>query len=263
MPAVAAVAPRPFVAHSALPWKAEFGSKAFQHRGGHRMILSCPECATRFMVPDAALQPKGRNVKCGKCGYRWFADAPPGAAEPDESYDTIRVTPLDPEELSPIPPRNLPAIAARPSRRSTAAAWGLLVAMLAVLLSVLWLGRAQLVAAMPAVQPVYQTLGVCVGVASPESSFRISGTSQPELDTSRQLVISAEVTRVTGCATYVPDIVVEFLDTNRNVLERARYPIGVGGLEVGRATPFTLKIGKWPDKLVSVNLLFTIPNVKS
>ena len=68
--------------------------------------------------------------------------------------------------------------------------------------------------------------------------------------------------RDNGCATYVPDIVVEFLDTNGEVLERVRYPIGVSALETGEWTPFTLKITQWPDKLVSVNLLFTIPNIQ-
>ncbi len=226
------------------------------------MILSCPECTTRFMVPDDALRPTGRNVKCGKCEHRWFADPPPPIDDSDDAYEPISVTPLDPEEQSPIPPRNLPAVTTRSSMRSTVAAWGLLVAMLTVLGSVLWFGRAQLVAAVPIVQPVYQKIGVCVGIADPETSFRISGNSQPSLAESGELVITREVMRDNSCATYVPDIVVEFLDTNKKVLQRVRYPIGVAELVLGEPTPFALKIADWPDNIADINLLFTIPNVQ-
>lgn len=36
------------------------------------MLISCPNCATNFSVPDKALQPSGRTLKCAKCGHKWF-----------------------------------------------------------------------------------------------------------------------------------------------------------------------------------------------
>lgn len=41
------------------------------------MLVSCPNCATNFSVPDKALQPSGRTVKCAKCGHKWFQSASP------------------------------------------------------------------------------------------------------------------------------------------------------------------------------------------
>lgn len=43
------------------------------------MLISCPNCATNFSVPDKALAPKGRTLKCAKCGHKWF-QAPAGSA---------------------------------------------------------------------------------------------------------------------------------------------------------------------------------------
>jgi predicted Zn finger-like uncharacterized protein len=43
------------------------------------MILTCPSCMKRFLL-DAGLLGQGRRVKCGQCGYVWFAEAPAGAA---------------------------------------------------------------------------------------------------------------------------------------------------------------------------------------
>ena len=166
------------------------------------MILSCPECNARFMAPDEALRPDGRKVKCGKCGHVWFADAPPVADKAsDSAHEPISVTPLEPDEQSWVRPRNLPTVPAHGSPRGTAVAWGLLVAMVAVLAAVLWFGRAQLVAAVPAVQPVYQTVGVCVGIANPATSFKFSGKPKPSRAETGELVIAGEIVRDSACAT--------------------------------------------------------------
>lgn len=39
------------------------------------MIIACPACSRRFEVSDAAFSDgKGRAVKCGGCGHKWFQE---------------------------------------------------------------------------------------------------------------------------------------------------------------------------------------------
>jgi len=70
--------------------------------GGHypwRMIIACPSCATRYVVPDSAIGVDGRTVRCAKCRQSWFQAGPEQPLPPP--------TPTPP----PVPPVTEPATA--------------------------------------------------------------------------------------------------------------------------------------------------------
>jgi len=58
------------------------------------MILTCPQCATRYQVDAGKFPPSGRNVRCAKCGHIWHQPGP--VPEPDPEAEITTHEPLPP-----------------------------------------------------------------------------------------------------------------------------------------------------------------------
>lgn len=54
------------------------------------MILTCPNCATQYVVKDGAIPPQGRQVRCAACKHSWHQD-PESAAEPEPAGNDASV----------------------------------------------------------------------------------------------------------------------------------------------------------------------------
>lgn len=129
------------------------------------MILACPSCHTRYVVPDTAIGPTGRTVRCANCRHSWFQEpsasaaaapvsAPDPASVPEPASVSDAATYSDPpapvaEAAVPPPafaaapvdpaPRPVPAAAEAPlpfrrPRRNPAKRWTAIAASAAVLM---------------------------------------------------------------------------------------------------------------------------------
>lgn len=81
------------------------------------MIISCPACVTRYVVPETAIGTDGRTVRCAKCKHSWFQDPAPlepnkqaGGGGPKTAPEaSAEVAPkpavTSPSEPAPAPPK--------------------------------------------------------------------------------------------------------------------------------------------------------------
>lgn len=57
------------------------------------MIITCPECETRYTVKAAAFKAPGRKVRCANCGNEWFQAPPEDAPKPVELEEPAEEAP--------------------------------------------------------------------------------------------------------------------------------------------------------------------------
>ena len=218
------------------------------------MILSCPSCKTRYVVPDSAIGPTGRRVRCANCRYSWVQDPPAldlrTAASADEAAEPpVPVPAPAPRPEPPQPPSWAQAGAeaepeaepepageewepARRPRRNRARLW----TMLAVIAGLLMVGAvvALQVFGLPEfvrkiVLPVQNANALTI-TGRPERSRLASGQDL--------LVLHGEITNTSDETQRVPQIRAELRDAQNNVVHSWSIAPPVPYLEARRTQRF-------------------------
>ncbi len=231
------------------------------------MELACPKCGTRFQVPEGALGPHGRQVRCGACGHLWHAEPPAAAAEEVAAA---------PEPAAP-PPTELasalgseayagPGTASRrrgppPLAASSGPRWGLLVgwllffALIGGLVGGGWYFRDQVVAQVPQTARLYELLGVPLAQPGPDFVIDWKRAIRTE-QTGPTVTLSGQVINATQQVRPAPQLAVELLNGEGRQIDGWAVELGGGAMAPGEARDFSTK-GPWPEVAsdVSVRLL--------
>ncbi|MBD3730462.1 MAG: zinc-ribbon domain-containing protein [Sphingomonadales bacterium] len=110
------------------------------------MIIACPACSTRYVVPDSAIGVEGRTVRCAKCRHSWFQEGPvlerdeaaaapaaeqpaappaqPEAAPAPAAPAPVAPAPITPPPVAPPPPAAQPPVSEpEPQGEPAASGW--------------------------------------------------------------------------------------------------------------------------------------------
>jgi len=190
------------------------------------MILTCPQCSTRYHVDAKSIGTPGRTVRCASCGNRWLAKPP---------ADAPRAIELDPSS-----PRLWPvAGAAAAPRRGSASLVGWLIGVLVILIvASAVIGRNEIVAGFPASATIYQTLGLPVTL---QLGLQFEGVESRRLEEGgiAVLVVEGAVVNVTDQERPVPPIRVTLLDGTGRRLQQELFQAEAAQLDGGGRTTFS------------------------
>ena len=187
------------------------------------MILTCPACATSYFVPDEAIGPNGRRVRCKSCGHDWRVTL---EDEPLELTSATEEAPVEsgfgkreeaPDSLAETPAPELPrafrakAEQQRRVRRAAAqgVAWAALAVALLALIAAAFVFRLQIVQAWPQAAAVYKLAGAPVNLAGLD--FEAVGAKTAAHDPNK-IVVSGALRNIRDNEVVAPPVRVALLD---------------------------------------------------
>ena len=261
------------------------------------MRVTCPNCGSKFKVPDKALGTTGRKLKCGKCEHQWFqkpeADAPPAEAvkpsekpkpkpkakpkpapepEPAEAEDSEPEDTDGPRDVSEEPdpafeeevfsPPPLGDVSRfRPRGKAEAKpkpiAFYLLLAIMVLIPAVLLLGRSTLVETWPPIALLYDKVGLHVAVDGEGLELRNVYAQRRQEGTITVLVVAGEIRNPSDHLMSLPALRGSILDTHGDELQTWLFTPDSQILPPGEVITFTSEFPAPSEGANQVHVAFT------
>ncbi|HWE47645.1 MAG TPA: DUF3426 domain-containing protein [Caulobacteraceae bacterium] len=240
------------------------------------MILTCPECATRYFVDDDRVGTSGRTVRCAACGSNWRATpeqppldlkagtepAPvvrtaelPSFAAPDAGVSDIASS----MSSSPDVHKTFRAkVEQKRKVREAAAAgvvWGLMCAAFALLLGAAYLFRVDVVKLYPKAAGAYAWVGAPVNPTG-LSFEKIAATPAP--DGLAAVTVSGQVRNVIGRAASAPPIRVALIDKSGARIASQILRLPTVRLAPGKVQAFSVSLPDPKGSAVDVDVAFAL-----
>jgi len=241
------------------------------------MILTCPQCGTRYFLPDVQIGREGRAVKCTSCSNVWRAEAP--QPEPPEVDLSHQFAP-EPEATAFAEPeaefaaaaqrraeilRQKKAEAERKQRQAgviTAAVWAGLVAAVAILLALAVIFRIQVVKWWPGTATAYAALHMPVNA----SGLLIDKVQAAPaiVQGHRALMVTGVLTNASAGPRPAPAFHVNILDKAGKVLaQRVIQTTPQVALKGGEARRFQLQLTDPPPGGNDVEVTLALPGASA
>jgi len=241
------------------------------------MILTCPQCSTRYQTDAALFAPPGRKVKCAKCAYVWLQAAP--SPEPDTDIAAEEPPPPPrpvaeppPQRAAYVPPQEAyapardyaPAPTVSAPRKAPETPWsyrlGIAAGWLGLALIVIVIGwaaetyRQQIASLWPQSSSLYSALGLKVNARGIEIVDQEDHVEKE--DGQFVLVVTGKLVNITKRELTVPRLSIVLTDDDMRALYQWSFSTGASTLRPDESIPFRTRLSSPPAGVKHLQIRF-------
>ncbi len=223
------------------------------------MILTCPACGKRYLVPSSALGSAGRRVRCAACGETWFQDVPAQEADSEPAFSDPVIDPPA-EDIEPPPLRagsNLPALRRRPEKKKFPIGWVLLGLFTVAVLGAGAFARNTIVGIWPPSARLYEMVGLPVPVPGAGLVLHDVATERMSQGGVPVLVVTGTLANPTQEVKNVPKLRVSLRDSRRQEVQSCVFSADKAKLVPGEFVKFGTEFANPSTEAVDLTLTFT------
>ncbi|NNC38541.1 MAG: DUF3426 domain-containing protein [Hyphomonadaceae bacterium] len=239
------------------------------------MILTCPECATRFSVKSDAIGPNGRTVRCSQCSVTWFASADPDILSLNEIKNSDAAVESyeeqEPEVTASVEfddhehgtePSNEPHAVIRDKAEQKKARrrllgvgmiWLTTLTIIALAAFLAWLFRAQIVEKFPGTRSVYSAFGI--EASNTGLIIQNIRTEYGDVDGTPVLFVEGEIENYDVQTRDVPMVQIKFKNDNDEVIATWAIEPPKTKLQKGETQTFS---GQYPNPPIDATKLVPV-----
>jgi predicted Zn finger-like uncharacterized protein len=244
------------------------------------MIITCPQCDTRYTVDGTKFPAAGRNVRCAKCGNVWHqlgpeppqpdpeaevvVEEPPPAQEPEPAPRPAAYVPPAPISIARHEPEveDEPAdeVEAPPVRRRAASSIGVIlgwIVLIAIVLVIGWAGisfRDSVATWLPQTSSLYAAAGLPVNPQGIDLAD-VAYATQTE-DGQVVLAVTGRIVNRSDHELTVPLVRVALIDMDRHELYHWTFVPGVSALKPGESSKFRTRLSSPPSGTHNIEVRF-------
>jgi predicted Zn finger-like uncharacterized protein len=163
------------------------------------MLITCPNCSTRYTVADSAMPPQGRKVRCANCGHVWYQRP----VVEDDLERTLLAKDLSDAGRRPAPAPRPPK---GPRSRGSAKAWAAFAVLLVAILAGGYFARTQVVRLWPPAALFYETVGLAVDPPGAGLQLQNVRSEQRPDNGATLLVVEGQIINVSDAVRTVPKV---------------------------------------------------------
>jgi predicted Zn finger-like uncharacterized protein len=217
----------------------------------HCMIITCPACYSQYVLPDKAIGPKGRRVKCTSCNYTWL--------EHPQQEITASFIPHEKDDFTAAPRKRVtPVVKEKLAVLSILkVGTGIAIALLLITFSFAVGMRKDIVARMPTTALLFEKVGLPVKAPGKGLTFsEVTAQVDTAAEHKNTLAISGKLSNDTKQLVLLQRLIIRMNGENGWLKD---WPVNLYGqvLEAGTANEFHYDLKDIPENGRSVTLLFT------